>query len=318
MRVETAAARFADEVARDLRLTPKRLQSRYLYDALGSSLFEAICRLPWYRITRAEERLLARHAPEIAARLLQPPSAEPSIIELGVGSGEKLATLVGALPVVPVHAHLVDISPAALDATASRLSAFPSLIVWRHQDTYEGGLASAARARSGGRTLLVFLGSNIGNFDTPAAGELLRTMGQSLAPGDLLLIGADLVKPAADLMLAYDDPLGVTAAFDKNLLVRINRELGADFDIGRFEHRAVWNSTHARVEMHLVSLADQEVHIPAAGARVLFEAGETIWTESSYKYTEEAIADLGAGAGFGVVEQWIDDEARFALTLFEA
>jgi uncharacterized SAM-dependent methyltransferase len=198
------------------------------------------------------------------------------------------------------------------------LSAFSSLMVWRHQDTYEGGLASAARARSGGRTLLVFLGSNIGNFDMPAAGELLRTMRQALAPGDLLLVGADLVKPAADLILAYDDPLGVTAAFDKNLLVRLNRELGADFDIGRFEHRAVWNSTHERVEMHLVSLAKQEVHIPAAGARVLFDIGETIWTESSYKYTEAGIADLGAGAGFSVAEQWVDGEARFALTLFEA
>lgn len=318
MSVETALTQFAADVARDLQRSPKQLQSQYLYDALGSSLFDAICRLPWYRITRAEAGLLERHAPEIAARLLHRCALDPAVIELGVGSGEKLAMVLGALPVMPVRAHLVDISPAALDATAARLSALSHVAVSCHAVTYEQGLAAAAEDRAAGRTLVLFLGSNIGNFEASVAGDLVAAMRRALAPGDLLLLGADLVKPAADLVLAYDDPLGVTAAFNRNLLVRLNRELGADFDLSAFDHRAVWNGGDHRVEMHLVCRWPQQVHIPAAGLRVGFAAGESIWTESSYKYSEDAIAELGVAGGFVVASQWIDQEARFALTLFEA
>jgi uncharacterized SAM-dependent methyltransferase len=179
-------------------------------------------------------------------------------------------------------------------------------------------LRVAAATRGVTRRLVLFLGSNIGNFDAPAALDLMRAMRRAVQPGDLLLLGADLVKPEPELMLAYDDPLGVTAAFNKNLLVRINRELGGDFDLSAFRHRAVWNASEHRVEMHLVSERRQEVRIAAAGIEVSFAAGEAIWTESSYKFTEEAIAVLGASAQFAAVEQWVEPAARFALTLFEA
>jgi uncharacterized SAM-dependent methyltransferase len=166
--------------------------------------------------------------------------------------------------------------------------------------------------------LVLLLGSNIGNFDTPAADEFLRQIRVALAPRDFLLLGADLVKPERDLLLAYDDPLGVTAAFNRNLLVRINRELGGSFDIDAFAHRAVWNPAAQRIEMHLESLTDQDVTIAAAGVTVRFARGERIWTESSYKYHESQIEQMGIRAGFVVTEQWIDEDARFALTLFSA
>jgi dimethylhistidine N-methyltransferase len=315
---ETLLHSFAADVARDLERSPRQLQSRYLYDALGSSLFDAICRLPWYRITRAEDCLLARHAIAVASRLQR--ANDLAIAELGVGTGEKLATLLEALPASGgVAVHLVDISAAALDAAAARISGFPGVAVQAYQDPYEQGLLRVAAATRGvTRRLVLFLGSNIGNFDAPAALDLMRAMRRAVQPGDLLLLGADLVKPEPELMLAYDDPLGVTAAFNKNLLVRINRELGGDFDLSAFRHRAVWNASEHRVEMHLVSERRQEVRIAAAGIEVSFAAGEAIWTESSYKFTEEAIAVLGASAQFAAVEQWVEPAARFALTLFEA
>jgi L-histidine N-alpha-methyltransferase len=166
--------------------------------------------------------------------------------------------------------------------------------------------------------LVLLLGSNIGNFDTPAADEFLREIRAALAPGDFLLLGADLVKPERDLLLAYDDPLGVTAAFNRNLLVRINRELGGTFDVDAFAHRAIWNPAVQRIEMHLESLANQTVAIPSAGITVDFARGERIWTESSYKYDKGQIQAMGERAGFGIAEQWIDGDARFALTLFSA
>ena len=152
----------------------------------------------------------------------------------------------------------------------------------------------------------------------PEASDFLRTIRRTLREGDGLLLGADLVKPERDLLLAYDDPLGVTAAFNRNLLVRMNGELGAHFDLGAFEHRTVWVPEHSRIEMRLVSRAAQRVRIDAAEIEVAFEAGEHIWTESSYKYAPEQIVAMGAAAGFGVHEQWIDPDARFSLTLFLA
>ena len=309
---------FAADVVRDLQRTPKQLQARYLYDALGSSLFDAICRLPWYRITRAEARLLRRHAPELAAAV---PGwlDDPTIVELGCGNGEKLEVLLTAVPDAPIDVHLIDISPDALQATTARLAGLSHVSVTRHEAPYEVGLdwvRPLLRAR--GPALVLFLGSNIGNFDRPVAESLLRSIRHALQPGSALLLGADLVKPRQTLIRAYDDPLGVTAAFNKNLLVRINRELGANFDLDAFEHRAIWNETEQRVEMHLVSLRDQEIWLAAAAVRIRFKAAESIWTESSYKYTEQSIADLGARTGFTVTTQGIDREAAFALTLFEA
>ena len=328
---------FAADVQRDLALTPKQLQSKYLYDALGSSLFEAICRLPWYRITRAERALLGRHAPAIVARLRAPrlrsaqaprlgsgqADAEtvPLIVELGCGSGEKIVILAEALQAAGGHArvHLIDISSQALEQSERSLGRLDHISVVGHRETYEVGLRRAAATRDGGHPMLVLLlGSNIGNFDMPAAHEFLCAIRGALAPGDALLLGADLVKPEADLQLAYDDPLGVTAAFNRNLLVRINRELGGTFDLDAFAHAAVWNPAQSRVEMHLESRRDQRVTIAQAGVSVDFATGERIWTESSYKYEPLQIEEMGLNAGFVTREQWIDEEARFALTLFAA
>jgi L-histidine Nalpha-methyltransferase len=310
MTLSTAAAKlareFADEVARDLQRTPKQLQSKYLYDELGSALFEAICRLPWYRITRAESRLLAQHAHAIVDAV----GDDAAIAELGCGSGEKLALLADAMHRRgrPARVHLIDVSTAALDLSARTLSA-----------TYEQGLEEVARQRTDREPLLVLLlGSNIGNFDPPAGHDFLANIRASLIAGDLLLLGADLVKPARDLQLAYDDPIGVTAAFNKNLLSRINRELGGTFDLRGFDHAAVWNPARSRVEMHLVSRRPQSVRIEAAGLVVDFAEGEGIWTESSYKYEPEQVIAMGVQSGFEVVHQWIEPAARFALTLFRA
>jgi L-histidine Nalpha-methyltransferase len=305
---------FADDVGYYLRLDPKQLPSRYFYDALGSALFEAICHLPWYSITRAERRLLEARAPDVVKRL----PALSTLVELGPGSGEKLAMLVRAAgPAASLKVHLVDVSSAALDLATRTLSAHDNATVVPHRASYEAGLEAVSHGLTG-RTLVLFLGSNIGNFDPPGAAEFLRTIRRALAPGDALLVGADLVKEARDLVLAYDDPLGVTAAFNRNLLVRANRELGADFDIDAFEHRALWNATESRVEMHLVSTRSQRVRIPASQLDVPFDAGETIWTESSYKYRAAGIVAMLRSAGFRELDQWVDEPDGFALTLVEA
>jgi dimethylhistidine N-methyltransferase len=312
-----AVSDFAEDVRRDLAMTPRQLQSKYLYNGLGSALFEAICRLPWYRITRAEGRLLARFAPEMVAPLEDP----ITLVELGCGSGEKLALLAGALRHrrKRVLVHLIDISPDALELSERTLGGLEHVSVVGHRATYEVGLRHAASQRPAASTMLVlFLGSNLGNFDPPAAEEFLADIRGSLLPGDALLLGVDLVKPESELLLAYDDPLGVTAAFNKNLLARMNTELLADFDLSAFAHRAVWNPLARRVEMHLESLAAQTVRIPRADCVVAFSPGERIWTESSYKYDVDQIGRMGAGAGFRLHQQWIEPDARFALALFVA
>ncbi|HEX2445445.1 MAG TPA: L-histidine N(alpha)-methyltransferase [Vicinamibacterales bacterium] len=321
------ARQFAEDVARDLRKRPKELQSKYLYDALGSSLFEAICRLPWYRITRAEMRLLGMHAADVVSAIRGP----ATLVELGCGSGEKITLIIDALERAgrSARVHLIDISEQALEQSGRALDGREHVSVVGHRSTYEQGLRQAALLReaadAGGQgppgqqtTLTLLLGSNIGNFDEPAASEFLMSIRRALRSGDLFLLGADLVKPERDLLAAYDDPLGVTAAFNKNLLVRINGELGGTFDLDGFDHRAVWNSHARRVEMHLVSRFPQQVEIAGAGLRVSFAAGETIWTESSYKYDAREIITHGAQAGFRLRRQWIESSARFALTLFDA
>lgn len=317
--LQSSRSDFAADVARDLQRTPRQLQSRYLYDELGSRLFEAICRLPWYRITRAEERLLDRYRQPLAAAVAGTDGAPLALVELGVGSGEKLASIIGSLPDgLTRDVYLIDVSPAALDAAAARLNGLGSF-VHLYRGTYEEGLRGIPRAGRGAvRTAVLLLGSNIGNFDAAAAGALLADIRRAIAPGNLLLLGADLVKPPADLILAYDDPLGVTAAFNRNLLVRINRELDGTFDLAAFGHEAVWNAAESRVEMHLVSRTAQVVDLRAIELRLAFAPGDRIWTESSYKYTEARITELGRDAGFEQTAQWIDPDARFALTLFAA
>jgi|TARA_B100001971_G_C18145979_1_gene513080 dimethylhistidine N-methyltransferase len=315
--VLTRRGRLAKDVRRDLEGSQKRLQPKYLYDALGSQLFEAICELPEYRITRAERGLLAAHAGEMGVGLVSP----VTLVELGGGSGEKLALLIEPLvqTLRDVSVALVDVSSTAIALATRTLGRYPDLPVTGHETTYEDGLRQAVATRSGDDTILVaFLGSNFGNLDPAEALAFLGRVRSALRAGDRLVLGADLVKPEAELVLSYDDPLGVTAAFNKNLLVRLNRELGANFDLDQFAHRAVWNATASRVEMHLESLCDQTVLLPAANCLVRFTAGESIWTESSYKYNEDGIADMGAAAGFARRDQWVDAEARFAVTVFDA
>ena len=263
-----------------------------------------------------EKRLLRQHRDAIAEAAGQ----RARIIELGCGTGEKLQVLAEGF----VHRgndaeiHLVDVSHLALDQTRMAIST-ARLPVVSHRATYEEGVVEAARGREAGQAMLVlFLGSNIGNSDPPAALALLEVIRAPLARGDRLLLGVDLVKPARELQLAYDDPLGVTAAFNKNLLVRMNRELDADFDLAAFEHLARWNAAESRVEMHLASTRRQIVRIPGAGITATFFTGETIWTESSYKYETTDVRAMAALAGFVVGEMWIDDEARFALAMLEA
>jgi L-histidine Nalpha-methyltransferase len=310
---EATRTAFAEDVARSLTQSPRQLSSRYLYDELGSALFEAICRLPWYRVAAIEQSLLGNHAADVFSRL---PSVS-TVVELGPGSGDKLVTLMAARPERDVTVHLVDVSPAALDQAASVLAARSSLAVVSHQATYEEGLASVAASSDGpGKTLVVFLGSNIGNFDPQGTDVFLRGARVALRHGDALLLGTDLVKPESELLLAYDDPLGVTAAFNRNLLVRVNRELDGDFDVNAFSHRAVWNGPASRVEMHLVSLTRQRVRVRGSGIDITFDAGESIWTESSYKYRTGDLAPMLSRAGFEVTGQW--QESGFALTLAEA
>ena len=305
---------FAEDVAYYLSLTPRQLPSRYLYDELGSVLFEAITRLPWYRISGAENHLLSARAGDILARM-RPLS---TIVELGPGNGRKLATLVGGADFgTGVTLHLVDVSPTALAAATDTLKDQAGLVVVTHHAPYEVGLAEVTGQKgASGRTLALFLGSNIGNFDSPGADALLSSIRAALADGDALLIGADLVKPERELLLAYDDPLGVTAAFNRNLLVRVNRELGADFDVDGFEHSAVWNASESRIEMHLVSTARQRVRVPAADLDITFEPGEAIWTESSHKYRPGEVSEMLRLAGFQPITEWVQD--AFSLTLAEA
>jgi len=304
---------FAAEVAEGLQRTPRQLPSKYFYDALGSSLFDAICHLPWYRVTRAESSLIARHAVAIVQPFAQP----MSIAELGCGNGEKLEILLQASGASVRRIHLIDISGKALEAAAVRVEQYAADGLVVCEGTYEEGLARLAAARRPNQSILcLFLGSNIGNFDPPAARELLTVIRRSLRAGDGLLLGSDLVKPERDLVLAYDDPLGVTAAFNRNLLRRINDELGGTFDLDGYAHRAVWNRPARRVEMHLVSVRRQAVRVGAADLELTLEAGESIWTESSYKYGAEGIVGEGLAAGFSAARQWVDEDARFALTRF--
>lgn len=310
---------LAEDVRHYLTQTPRQLPARALYDDLGSALFDAICWLPWYPVTRAECRLLDAHG----GAILDAAGGPNRLAELGCGNGDKLRRLLRAGRTAP-HAlgrcvtqiDLIDVSAAALAAARATLATLPGLRIDTHQHPYEDGLLEVASARSDeDRLCLAFLGSSIGNFDPPGVRALLATIRQSVRPLDALLLGVDLVKPRATLMAAYDDPLGLTASFNKNLLVRLNRELGANFDLGGFAHRAVWNAVESRMEMHLVSLGRQHVAVPGADLSIEFGAGEHMWTESSYKFRVDDVEQRLQDAGFEPVRRWIDEEGQFLLVV---
>jgi len=312
-----ATYEFASEVRAGLaRPGQKELPSKYLYDDVGSALFEVISHLPEYGLTRADERLLQRHASEIVERL----DAPVAVAELGSGSGKKTRWILEALSRWQrTFYYPVEISRSALLMCQRELSDIDSLSIVGFEREYLDGLLEVAAHRQRGQTLFVlFLGSTIGNFDRPAGVKFLAEVRRILQPGDSLLLGTDLEKSNAQLLKAYDDELGVTAAFNLNLLARINRELDADFDLGQFVHTARINREARSVEMHLRSKRRQTVRIPAADLRVEFLEGETIWTESSHKYSADEVFQMARAAGFRCQAQWIDEQWPFAESLLIA
>lgn len=312
-----AVYEFASDVRAGLtRKGQKELPSKYLYDDVGSALFEVISRLPEYGLTRADERLLRRHAEEIVDRLDGP----VAVVELGSGSGKKTRWVLEALcRRQPTFYYPVEISRTALAMCERELGDLDSVSILGFEREYLDGLLEVAAQRKDGQQLLVlFLGSTIGNFDRPAGVKFLAEVRRILEPGDSLLLGTDLEKASTQVLAAYDDELGVTAAFNLNLLARINRELDADFDLGQFSHVARINHEARSIEMHLRSRRRQTVSILAADLDVEFMEGETIWTESSHKYSTEEIFQMARNAGFRCEAQWVDDEWPFAENLFTA
>jgi L-histidine N-alpha-methyltransferase len=313
--------RHVSEFAADVRagLTKpgqRELPSKYLYDEVGSALFEAISVLPEYGLTRADTRLLKEYAEEIVGRLPSP----LHVAELGSGSGKKTRWILEALSRRQMtYYYPIEISPHALAACEKELGRIDLVSIVGYEQPYLEGLRSVAEGRGEDDHLLVlFLGSTIGNFDRDAGEEFLRELRESLRIGDALLLGTDLEKNVDLQLLAYNDPAGVTAAFNLNLLARINRELGANFDLSCFQHEARWNYTDRRIEMHLRSTRRQTVRIPAASLRVILDEEETIWTESSHKYKAEDIPGMAARTGFRCDVQWIDEEWPFAQNLLIA
>jgi L-histidine N-alpha-methyltransferase len=321
MATPALSLRHVSEFTADVRAgltkpVQRELPSKYLYDEVGSALFETICVLPEYGLTRADARLLEKHAREIVARLSSP----VRVAELGSGSGKKTRWILEALSRRQrTYYYPIEISPHALAACEKELGQIDLVSLVGYEQPYLEGLRAVAEGRGERDHLLVlFLGSTIGNFDRDAGEEFLREMRETLRPGDALLLGTDLEKSVELQLLAYDDPAGVTAAFNLNLLARINRELGADFDLSCFRHEARWNFTDRRIEMHLRSTCRQTVQVRAAGLRVILDEDETIWTESSHKYRAEEIPGMATRTGFRCDAQWIDHEWPFAQNLLIA
>jgi L-histidine N-alpha-methyltransferase len=306
----------ADVRAGLIRTGQKELPSKYLYDEVGSALFEVISFLPQYGLTRADERLLRRHARDIVEMLPTP----VAVAELGSGSGKKTRWILEALCRRQRTSYYpIEISPTALAMCARELGDIDSIsIVGFEREYLDGLLEVAAQRKKGEHLLILFLGSTIGNFDRAAGINFLREVRRILEPGDTMLLGTDLEKSMAQLMGAYDDDLGVTAAFNLNLLARINRELDADFDLSQFEHYARLNQEARSVEMHLRSKRRQAVNIPGSGLLVEFLEDESIWTESSHKYSAEEVFQIARASGFRCQAQWIDDEWPFAESLLTA
>jgi L-histidine N-alpha-methyltransferase len=293
----------------------KRISSRYFYDELGSALFEAITLLPEYGLTRADERVLQTHSRELVESIENP----LAVAELGSGSGRKTRWVLEALRQSENEfAYIpIDVSHSALASCIKELGDLvpvkPICADW------QDGLTQFARTRvSSQPILLLFLGSSIGNLERKCIPEFLRGIRACLRPGDFFLIGADLVKDENTMLVAYDDPTGVTAAFNLNLLARMNRELGAEFDLRSFAHEVRWNEVERRIEMHLLCCRDQYVHIAALDETIAFRAGETIWTESSHKFTTDELDDYACVSGFNPVASWVDAEWPFVEALWRA
>ena len=310
-------------LARDVRKglsnrAQKSISSQYLYDELGSILFDAITVLPEYGLTRADGRILRTFSDRILAALPQ----NVVIAELGSGTGSKTRWILEAAvrrAQTEVIYQPIDISETAVQQCVKTLESIDGVRIVPQTATYVEGLAKLTQSRSHNHNLLLlFLGSTIGNFDQVAARSFLRGIRSMLLPGDALLLGTDLVKPLPQMLAAYDDPTGVTAAFNLNLLGRINRELDANFNLRNFRHEARFNQSESRIEMHLVSLCSQSVHVTAIDESFHFGNGETIWTEGSYKFRRSEIDSLALETGFSVRDQWVDQEWPFAETLMLA
>ena len=307
------ASDLAREVAQGMRAAPKRIPCRFFYDEAGSALFEEICEQPEYYLTRAEDEILARHAGEIAAAA----ATGSDLVELGSGDARKTRRLIEAL--LSRRASLryvpIDISRSALlRSSRGLLAAHPELEIHAIAAEYGRGIAMLRESFAGPK-LVVWLGSNVGNLERREAAEFLRGLGLRGRAGDRLLLGVDLRKDRKVLEAAYDDARGVTARFNRNLLVRANAQLGADFVPERFRHVALYDEPPGRVEMHLESEVDQLVSIRALDLVIPFRRGERIHTESSYKYSPAEIAELAAGAGMQVRSTWLDPQRRFSLNL---
>lgn len=302
---------IVDEVVTGLHSQPKSLPARLFYDAVGSRLFERITRLPEYYLTRSELEILQQHAVELAQAITVRGMA---IIELGAGTAAKTATLLAAMAGQQqgVRYLPVDISPAALQQAGQRLQRWhPAIRVQPLVADFSEGFSFLRRVQ--GRKLVLYLGSSIGNFTRDEAVALLGRVRAELSEGDALLLGTDLVKAPSILLPAYDDRQGVTVAFNRNILRRLNREFGANFDLAAFAHRAVWKAEQARIEMHLVSENAQRVRLALTGDEFTFDAGESIHTENSCKYTAASTRWLLNSAGFHLERTWLDRRQWFAL-----
>ena len=307
-------ASFAEDVRTGLGLRPYTLAPKYFYDDLGSALFDAITRLPEYYLTRVERDLLATYGPQIVAAFDQP----LELVELGSGSAAKTRLIIEAILARQERLtfHPIDISPDALiESSHGLLAAHDALTVSAYASDYFA-LLNSRKLNTRERVLALYLGSNVGNFEPTAARELFGLVGASLQRGDGLLVGYDLKKEPSVLELAYNDPTGVTAAFNKNLLARINRELGGTFDLGAFSFAAKYDAEAGAIRSYLRAVRPLTVEVPGAGVTAKFEAGETIHTESSYKFTPGEMLKLVGAGGFAERTTFSDPAARYALTLF--
>jgi L-histidine N-alpha-methyltransferase len=317
------AGTFADEVRAGLAAAPKRLGPKWLYDELGSALFEAICKLPEYALTRVEAAILAEHADAIIGRFAAPhPEGLLELIELGSGNSMKTRHLLDAMFArqPTLRYQPLDISEEALiDASSSLVARYPGLEILAHAGDYHSVLAEQGLERAAERSeraLVTFLGSNIGNYEPAEAQRLLLDIADVLTIGDGLLLGVDLKRAPSLLTPAYDDPTGVTAAFIKNILGRMNRELGADFDLHAFTHRVEYDEGLGAVNSYLEATRDQEVTIASLYRAFHFAKGERIHIESSYKFSLPDLAELGRASGFTLHETWTDPQQCFCEALF--
>jgi dimethylhistidine N-methyltransferase len=312
---DTPSAEFAKDVAKGFSQTPKRLPSLYFYDERGSLLFEQICDLPEYYLTRAETDILQRFSQEILMHI----TPDTRLVELGSGSSRKTEILLESVLNRHGEAHYcpIDISAEILLNSARALkNTFPQLDITTVADRYEAGL-DKVHLLDEKPCLIMWLGSSIGNFTRSEATEFLNGLRIRMRPADRLLVGIDLRKEASILEPAYDDSQRVTAAFNLNLLDRINRELQADIDVHTFEHKAIYAEEEGRIEMHLVSTCEQEITIAALGEKFSFAAQESILTEYSYKYSRGEITTLAENTSFRLLEQWFDIDEKFSLNLLE-